>query len=386
MGKGETADRRIGARLRKVRNALGLSMEDVSERIGFNNYQVLSNIEKGERPIRVAELAKLCKVYSKDLGFFLQIEEPSFERPVFAWREKSEKVSSTEIEERVYHLLTNYQMLEDLTGEKRRADVPTCEGISASTNFDQVEVLAEELRSELGLGDRPSACLVDRLEEAFNIKILHLDMHNAASATTTQGHFGFAIVVDCNQAPWRRNFSIAHELFHILSRNQFPLSELHQIKSEKKPREEQLADVFAAALLLPKGPVLKELDKRINEGRIYWTDIVRIAQDFGISTQALVWRLVNLNKLDREMAKKLLESAEFSTTNTTERAGKNVCAHQYSPRFVWLGLKAMKLGKISKGKFCEIFDIARAGFNEFIGMRGDLELFQDDTDVEFTIT
>jgi transcriptional regulator with XRE-family HTH domain len=39
---------------------MGLSVRDAATQLGFDSYQTLSKIEKGERPVRATELVKLA--------------------------------------------------------------------------------------------------------------------------------------------------------------------------------------------------------------------------------------------------------------------------------------------------------------------------------------
>ena len=45
----------LAERLRKAREAVGLSIGEAATRLGFGNYQTLSNIEKGDREVKASE-------------------------------------------------------------------------------------------------------------------------------------------------------------------------------------------------------------------------------------------------------------------------------------------------------------------------------------------
>ena len=384
---GDFIDKRIGERLKKVRERLGLSLKDVSEKIGFNNYQILSNIEKGDRAVKVSELSKLCKIYSKDSIFFLQEEEPEVTEPLFAWRAKSDSIKAKQIEEKVNLILSNYHMLEQVTGIETDLHFTPWEYKDSYLNYDDIEKKAEELIDKMNLGARPYKNLVETLEEELNIKVLFLDLEGSGSAISTKGDFGYSIIIDAKEAPWRRNFNLAHELFHILAINYFPLEEVHQNNHyEEKPIVEKLADAFASALLVPKKQLNIELGKRIKDNKISLIELVRIAIDFGVSTQTLLWSLVKTGKTQEERVRQITDSEEFKSINKEIREGTNVQANQFSNRFIWLGLKALKEGKISKGKFCNIFDITRAEFIGFINSRGDLSNYSYDFDIQLDNT
>ncbi|WP_118194305.1 ImmA/IrrE family metallo-endopeptidase [Albibacterium indicum] len=103
----------------------------------------------------------------------------------------------------------------------------------------------------------------------------------------------------------RKRFTIAHELGHyILHKDQGNMfmdkvlfrksSEGYTVKDEKLERE---ANHFAANLLMPADLIKGYLAK--NEIDFYEdSDIKRMAEDFGVSSSAMTYRLINLRLVD----------------------------------------------------------------------------------------
>ena len=366
---------------------LGLSLMQVSEQIGFNSYQVLSNIEKGVRAVKVSELSKLCKIYSKDSFFFLQEEEPAVKEPLFAWRAKSDSIKAKQIEAKVDQILTNYYMLEKITDSEQETVFSPWEKSKRHLEFNDVEKKAEELIESLSLGTRPYKNLVETLEEELKIKVIFQNLAGSGSAISTKGDYGYAIIIDSNEAPWRRNYNLAHELFHILAEYYFPLEEIHQTGTEdKKPIAEKLADAFASALLIPRSQLKEALSKRLKDNKIQWIELIHLAVEFGVSHEALLWRLCNIGLLKKEKVVEIIESEEFKFLNKELRGNTNKPTDPFSDRFVLLALKALNQGKISKGKFCNIFDIKRSEFDSFISSRGDLSNYSYGTEIQLDNT
>jgi transcriptional regulator with XRE-family HTH domain len=75
--------------LKKEREKLGLSLKDVTAKLDFPNYQTLRSIETGDREIKAWELAKLAKIYGRDIDFFLSGKE-SREESKILWRSPGE--------------------------------------------------------------------------------------------------------------------------------------------------------------------------------------------------------------------------------------------------------------------------------------------------------
>src|SRR3990167_181556 len=77
----------LGQRLRAIREELEMTLEEVANKMGFNNYQTLSDIESGSRQVKAHELASLSKIYFKDINYFLSPEvAQSVSHPVILWR------------------------------------------------------------------------------------------------------------------------------------------------------------------------------------------------------------------------------------------------------------------------------------------------------------
>lgn len=375
------SDRVIGKKLKEARNSLGLTQGEVAHKLGFPNYQSLLKIENGSRPVKVSELTKLAQIYFKDMPYFLSESQPDEQMPVFAWRDRqNDRVK--EIEARIHWLLKNYKLFEELCGQARGNVLKPWPKKDTKLDFKSVTKKAESFVDSMKLGARPSLSLARILEENFGVKILYIDLGNHGSAVSSIGYYGNAILINLKESPWRRNFNIAHELFHLLSAEYYPFKKIHCQTTKSKPREERLADTFAAALLMPESQLLKDIQSKAKNGKIASSELFHLAIEYEVSFQALLWRLVNLHKISRKTCEDLLESSELKEQNRKLRRNMNSCAQEFSSRFVWLGLKAMNLGRISIGKFCKVFHIRRSQFRDFVNDRGDLEHFSQETSIQ----
>ena len=93
--------------------------------------------------------------------------------------------------------------------------------------FDQAERLGSETHIQLDLGSRPSLNLLNILENKLRFKILCLPLEDGVSgASLVDNELGAGILINVKDAPWRRNFDLAHELFHIITWNVFSLEEI----------------------------------------------------------------------------------------------------------------------------------------------------------------
>ncbi len=376
----EEASVRIGRRLREIRDRLGLTLREAAGRMGFNNYQTLSEIEKGARSLKAWELSKLADLYSRDIWYFLQEEEPELAPSTYAWRKADPATDTRELEAGFDRLLDDYYLLEEITGETKDANFEPW-GVGAATlSREVVENFAHDFVVQYDLGFRPAANLLEVTEKQLGIKVLFVNMGQLGSAVSTHGKYGSAIIVNSSEAPWRRNFDLAHELFHLLTVDIFPLESIHKSDNHQSEDLEKLADTFAAALLMPANSVLREFEKRVENGRIRLVDLARLAVDFEVSTQTLLYRLARLKKLNFDQVQSLVTSEEFKEENRRIRKDAYRDCPEFSSRFVGLGLKALQGGRISKGKFCRIYRITRPDFFDFLARNGFSGGFADEQD------
>lgn len=353
--------KKLAELLKKERESLNFTLKDVSNKLGFNNYQTLLSIEAGEREVKAWELATLASIYGRDIDYFLNFESTSSEDVRILWRSPESSPKKTLIERQFISICTRYQNLLNLlnesdsynTGLKLTIDK---HDLLTQNAFKNVENLASSYISLLKLGSRPACSLSKILEEEMGIKIIFLPMDsNISGGSSLNNNFGMSILINANDAPWRRNFDLAHEFFHILTWNEFSPEEIYQHETKEKTRAEKLADVFAASLLLPEENVRDEFEKRIQNQSISYLSLVEIAREYNVSIEALLWRAVNLGLLKKKNIQTELEKGNINDVDKKYR--KTDWAETDKPnlsnKYIALAIKAFHLGKISKGKLAE---------------------------------
>lgn len=102
----------------------------------------------------------------------------------------------------------------------------------------------------------------------------------------------------------RQRFTIGHELGHLTLHEGRPLIVDHSVRVNKRndvssaatDREEIEANNFAAAILMPKQIVMDVVERHLNRGIVTQDELTyQLANEFEVSTQAMGWRLINLN-------------------------------------------------------------------------------------------
>ena len=358
----------LGHKLKSLRESLNLTVKDASGRMGFDSYQVLSNIENGERPVKTYELAKFSKIYCKDIGYFFR-EEKEIEEPVVMWRDRANIPDIKEKENRLIKYCENYFSLE-LKTDSVIKDAFKIEDIEQDKfSFPSVESLAIKIWTDLQLGSRPSCSLWKILEDNLGVKIIFLDLGEAGSGASAKGKFGSAIILNRNNAPWRTNYDLAHEFFHLLTWGKFPIEDIHAEK-KTKTKVEQWADYFASCILLPEDALIPEFNKRLKDHNISYIDCIDLAREFAVSTKALLFRLANLKRLDNKLVKEVIEDEDMKRLDRQRRAEDRRASPYLSDRYIYLAFKCYNLNLLSKGKLAEYLDIDRADVSNFLASKG----------------
>jgi len=346
---------------------MGLTQKEAAQAVGFDNYQTLLSIEKGERALKALELAQFARLYERDLSYFLLPDEPSL-RPAPLWRDRGPAKSALRTGQKFLRFCEDYARLETVTEGRPTQFKLQFEG--RVTSLAQAVTLGETIGQRLALGSHPASGLPDALEE-HGVKILILDAADAGSAASARGAFGAGVMINRRNAPWRVNYDIAHELFHLLTWSHYPPETL-QADPNRMKRADSLANAFASALLLPKKSLMEEFKARKKEDKLSYLDAVNMARDFGVSRHAMVYRLINLGLISKESGKRALESDSMRHMDRAARAGdwgRFPCDYP-SPRLVALAFKALQMGRLSRGRFAELMGIHRSQIDSFLAARG----------------
>ena len=359
----------LAFRLKAAREAIGLSLSDAAKRLGYPNYQTLSNIENGQREVKVSELAGFARIYFCNISDFLTEQSPRKDYAIL-WRNPpavDELKKQTERE--IFSLCEQYYMMEQLLGIKSEKGFLEVTRESVKTNA-AINRLVKETGMMMGLGQRPSCSLHKVLEQEYSVKILYYPLAYGFAASMVHADMGKAVVINANEVPWRQNYDLAHELFHLILWKAFSIEEMKDdiffSDIEKK------ADSFASMLLLPEDEIRREIDQITeNNKHLTYSDIVDIAMDFGVSAKALIYRLAFINLIKWETADTLAKDEELAEISRQKRI-QNIEARR-SDRFISLAVRCLRKGFISRGKFADLLDIERSDIDDYIENKGMMD-------------
>jgi len=361
----------LANRLKTARERVGLSVVEAAKRLGYTSYQTLSNIEKGERKVKASELNLFARVYFCSLDSLLN-EAFQEKTMVLLWRKAPEGDARKELESAITYRCEQYRSLERLlgyesAGEQQFFDIR----INDISTPGKIDSLAGNTWRLLELGSRPALTLKNILEQTYGVKFIYQPLASISSAASTvHPDFGPVIVINSDEAPWRRNYDLAHELFHLITWKIIPAEELN---GDYLAEIERKAERFASALLLPEAEVRKAIDKAMeNQETLTYADAVDIARDFGVSTVALLYRLSAIGCIEWETVRKLAGDESLTRLDKKKRID-DWGDRPVSDRFHSLAVKCLRKGLLSRGKFAEIVGIDRSEIDLFIEGEGLME-------------
>ncbi len=336
----------IGARLKAARSAIGYTIQKASEESGIGDSSI-SEFENSKREPRFSQLSKLAEVYRKSIDFFFEESLPA--KGMMLWRNQpEEEEEKKETEAKFHQLCEQYRRLELCTNEVRELKLPEPPPVKPEEfSYGLASDLAMKVQREFSLGDIPSSSLKRILEEKYFVRIFHMSFNGSAISTISQ-EFGPAILLRKKSKLWRRNFDLAHELFHLLT---WPIFRTNG-SIVPSDFEEKLANAFASRLLLPTDSVKKRIDSiKDNEGNISFEDLDEIAREFGVSLEALLWRLVYLYDINSDKIEGYIAKSKKLKLSRPERLSD--APDELPERFCSLALKALRDGNLSLMKFAK---------------------------------
>jgi Zn-dependent peptidase ImmA (M78 family)/transcriptional regulator with XRE-family HTH domain len=356
----------IGERLRIARKAIGYTLEKVAEGTGIGQSS-LCEFENGKREPRFSQLSRLAEFYRRSVDFFLS--DNAVVEEVMLWRDpppQDEQIKGTEAEFR--RLCEQSHRLELLWGEPKDPGFAQAKGAPEGFTFKESTRLAEDFQKRFLPGEIPSASLRQVLEERFSVKVFHLPFSGSAISTLSP-EFGPAILLNSSSKLWRRNFDLAHELFHLLTWGIFRVpAPVTHVATEQ---EEKLADAFASRLLLPTDAVRNRIDDLKDEkDQISMEQLDEIAREFGVSLNALLWRLLYLyNKNVKDIQQLIQEGEKLKLIRPPRQSDR---PDPLPERYWSLAVRALREGKLSLIQFAKYTGLSYREAQEYLTDRENL--------------
>lgn len=291
----------LGERIARARQRAGISQGALAELVGLTQ-SAISRIEAGERSVESLELARIARELQISVLDLLE-ERPLMEELLLAARAKATESAGLD---RALDRVVNLVRLEQLVkgpGEDRPRPL---EQVPAPNDLDAIgegQWLAQHMRAVWNLDDDPMPNNFESLVEDLSGLSIALEPLSEQVAGLYACVDETAIALVDSSVPFgRQRFTVAHELCHFLLRDDDRLIIDERLSGRSKT--ERRANAFAAHFLMPEESIRRYLRGREADDEV----AVELVYTFGVSLQALLWRLFNLALISKGRLRRTQET------------------------------------------------------------------------------
>lgn len=296
-------------RLRLARERSALFVKDLAARCAVSP-QTVALWEKGlQRPTEDA-LERLAKVTGFPVSFFFRDEPDSLNEEAVAFRART-RIGARD---KRAALAAAVLAREFATWIDARFQLPDVRLSEDDLSKKAADFVADLVRVEWGLGHKPIPSMIQLLESR-GVLVLSLaqDVRELDAFSFWSGARPI-VLLNTMKTVERSRFDAAHELYHLLCRHE-----------KTTQREEDAANAFAGALLMPR----EDVCLHVRRGSVLGLEqLVQMKRRWGVSLPALVVRLRDLDLISEwqhrshfiEMSKLGLRTAERNAIPERERS------------------------------------------------------------------
>lgn len=352
-----------GAQLQKARELLQLGREEVASELNVDQ-QVVVDWEKDRLHPSLKQLERLAELYGRGIDYFLKVTPPPPQKIEFRGRPR-QSVSDLPIQAKTVlarfdELCRTALEVESLLNRKHEVTLPRFE------ESVHPKVVAQNLRKKLRVSDKPLPNLREHLENE-GVRIFELLVPEDAFSGFSFWHsdYGPCVLLNAGDLMGRRNFTLAHELAHLLYGHESALCYIPLKLSEVRGDIEFKTTQFAVELLLPETGLKEDFRIRGLSTMPSEAELGKMAGKWGVSIQALGYRLENQGLIAKGYIDTLFEPKPF-----LRRPRIPKWQRQMGKRFVEETFEAYEKGLISAGKIASGLGITVREAMKEIGRRG----------------
>lgn len=221
--------------------------------------------------------------------------------------------------------------------------------------LQSMENAALQLRGKFGLSECEAVHTKTILRKE-NIIAMYKPLSDKAYGLSLKCGDNRFMLINSNSTRGRQHFTIAHELYHLyVEANPKP-----HICSGAKTKEEQSADLFASAFLMPKLGIVSNIPtEELRSSSVSLATVIKLEQYFSVSRSALLIRLQQLdiitlqcyNQLSATTAKKSAQEYGYDTA-LYEKGNENLVIGDFGA----IARKLFDDEKISEGNYREFLN------------------------------
>lgn len=331
-----------GDRLKAARLFNELTISDIANETGVS-YQAISQYENNKCEPKLDVVFKLVGLLGFPREFYYQKDDDRISMGDTYFRslstttkkEKASQIEKIKLLVKIYLLISEYVRFPTYT-------------FSYDKETIDVELLANELRQQWKIGSAPIPNVIDIMERngiIVSSMLMNSDIDAYSNVQVIENKQLPVVVLGSDkESAYRRQFSAAHELGHILLDNFFDLESMGKLDIRNM---ENTMHEFAGALLIPKETYKRDLrTKNKTNIRLY----IDLKKKYRVSAAALIIRAKQLDELDINQYQYLMKQMSRQGYRTCEPFDKETPIMQ--PRYLKHALNLLfNSGKITKQEF-----------------------------------
>ena len=341
----------MGPRLKLARAAMGLSLRDLSNKIGNRvTAQAIGKYERQESVPGSAVLMALSKALGVSVDYLVSEQDLALDGVEFRKKKITSKREEARVEATVLHMLERYLMVEEFLGlDSVEWQRPHGAPYPLNEDAAEAENAARIVRDHWGLGVDPIRNFTELLEER-GIKVLSIDDEkiDGLTARVQRPESSPLPVIVINRNDWaeRKRFNLAHELGHMFLKF-----------GPKFDDHEKAAHRFAGAFLMPPEALWAEIGKHRNSISI--GELVGLKKIFGASIQAITYRCKDLGIISNALYRRIfgIISRRGWRSFPYKEPGAMDSKLEEPMRFERLCFRALSEDVISEARVSELLEI-----------------------------
>lgn len=334
--------KQVGDQVSQAREDAGLTQEDLARQIGLER-TALAKVEKGRRGLSSLELARLAESLGRSIQWFVTASPPAV-----VSRRASQLKPPNAIDLLVESFARDVELLIELKALKPRKLTPD----PVPQSHDEAESLAAAARKRARVPAGPLDNLLavaDRLGLYAAVADESTELPDGAYVAIEGAG---AAVINGGHDSGRRRFTLAHELGHHLTADEYSTD---TDIAESRDEREKLINTFAIHFLMPRASI-KGAWHKYAEDHDPRAAAIRIAADYRVSWSAACTQLATLGLIDRELDSQLRaeppRKADYIELDVY--IVEDLQPPSISPTFAKAVIRAYRAGKLNADRAAEL--------------------------------
>lgn len=352
----------LGERLRGARSGANLTQDSAAASLGMARTTLVA-IEKGQRLVRPEELLAFSRLYDVSAGKLTSPDAVHVDLSAKVRRAEGRKASKavTGALSLLNRLATGAVQLERVLGQEQRTDYPPPVRINPQIVSQQAEDAANNLRTRLGVGLGPIPDLISLLELELGMRLFFRPLPSQISGLYAyDAAIGACMLINASH-PWKHRVQTAiHETGHFVSDRSH--ADILDEENNSTSVEERFAKRFGSAFLMPASGVRARFDQIAgSENRFEVRELILLAHQFGVATEAMCRRLEELGLLPQGTWDSMRERGFAGDPERSVLGEVSVQPKPplVPPRLAYLASIALDRELLSEGQLCDLLAIDR---------------------------